>query len=116
MNRTVPNGLNPQMIAQIKGIMQNVNSPQMKMIMQMTRGRGISPQQLVTNMCQQQGIDVNSQTQKILDAINGNRMADMQNQINQLQLQSAMCGVVRYPTTYAYNAGQSPFCGGNTCG
>ena len=57
-----------------------------------------------------------AQTQKILDAINGNRMADMQNQINQLQLQSAMCGVVRYPTTYAYNAGQSPFCGGNTCG
>lgn len=57
-----------------------------------------------------------AQTQKILDAINGNRMADMQNQINQLQLQSAMCGVVRYPTTYTYNAGQSPFCGGNTCG
>ena len=57
-----------------------------------------------------------AQTQKILDAINGNRMADMQNQINQLQLQSAMCGVVRYPTTYAYNAGPSPFCGGNTCG
>ena len=57
-----------------------------------------------------------AQAQKILDAINGNRMADMQNQINQLQLQSAMCGVVRYPTTYAYNAGPSPFCGGNTCG
>lgn len=57
-----------------------------------------------------------AQTQKILDAINGNRMADMQNQINQLQLQTAMCGVVRYPTTYAYNAGPSPFCGGNTCG
>lgn len=57
-----------------------------------------------------------AQTQKILDAINGNRMADMQNQINQLQLQSAMCGVVRYPTTYAYNAGPSQFCGGNTCG
>ena len=57
-----------------------------------------------------------AQTQKILDAINGNRMSDMQNQINQLQLQSAMCGVVRYPTTYAYNAGPSPFCGGNTCG
>lgn len=57
-----------------------------------------------------------AQTQKILDAINGNRMSDMQNQINQLQLQTAMCGVVRYPTTYAYNAGPSPFCGGNTCG
>lgn len=31
-------------------------------------------------------------------------MADMQNQINQLQLSQAMCGVVRYPNTFAYNA------------
>lgn len=69
MNRTVPNGLNPQMIAQIKGIMQNVNSPQMKMIMQMTRGKGISPQQLVTNMCQQKGIDVNSFMEQIKSAM-----------------------------------------------
>lgn len=53
--------------------------------------------------------------QKVLDAISGNRMADMQNQINQLQLQSALCGVVRYPlqTTYATNC--NPFFGGG-CG
>lgn len=55
-------------------------------------------------------------TQKILDAICGNRIADMQNQINQLQLQAAMCGVVRYPNVMAYNAGASPFCGCNPCG
>ena len=54
-------------------------------------------------------------TQKILDAISGNRIADMQNQINQLQLSQAMCGVVRYPNTMAYNAGTSPFCS-NGCG
>ena len=56
-------------------------------------------------------------TQKILDAICGNRMADMQNQINQLQLQAALCGVVRYPNAITYNAGVSPFFGGccNTC-
>ena len=47
-------------------------------------------------------------TQKILDAIMGNRMADMQNQINQLQLQNAMCGVMKYPTSWAYNAGTFP--------
>lgn len=40
--------------------------------------------------------------QKILDAIAGNRMADMQNQINQLQLQAALCGVIRYPTATTY--------------
>lgn len=48
------------------------------------------------------------QTQKILDAINANRIADMQNQINQLQLQQAMCGVVRYPLSSAWNAGPYP--------
>lgn len=50
-------------------------------------------------------------TQKILDAITGNRMADMQNQINQLQLQTALGNVVRYPTTSAYCSGSNPFCG-----
>ena len=59
--------------------------------------------------------DAAQNTQKILDAICGNRMADMQNQINQLQLQSALCGVVRYPNAMAYNAGASPFCGCNPC-
>lgn len=54
------------------------------------------------------------QAQKILDAITGNRMADMQNQINQLQLAQAMNGVVRYPDTFAYNAGNNPFCGCGT--
>lgn len=56
------------------------------------------------------------QTQKVLDTITGNRMADMQNQINQLQLSQAFCGVVRYPNTFAYNAGPSPFCGNGCCG
>lgn len=55
------------------------------------------------------------QTQKILDAITGNRMADMQNQINDLQLQNAMAGVLRYPNSWAYNAGTNPFCT-NNCG
>lgn len=44
------------------------------------------------------------QTQKVLDTI------------NQLQLSQALCGVVRYPNTFAYNAGPSPFCGNGCCG
>ena len=52
-----------------------------------------------------------AQTQKILDAIQGNRIADMQNEINDLRLQQAMQGVVRYPNGFVYNAGNSPFCG-----
>ena len=50
-------------------------------------------------------------TQKILDAITQNRMADMQNQINALQLQNAVCGVVRYPMATTYTSGSNPFCG-----
>ena len=58
-----------------------------------------------------------NQTQKVLDAITGNRMADMQNQINELQLQNAMAGVLRYPNSWAYNAGTNPFCNsGCGCG
>ena len=59
--------------------------------------------------------DAAQNTQKILDAILGNRMADMQNQINQLQLREALCGVVRYPNSFAYNAGSNPFCGAGCC-
>lgn len=57
-----------------------------------------------------------AQVQKVLDAICGNRMADMQNQINQLQLNNALCGIVRYPTQTTYGAGFNPFFGGFGCG
>lgn len=46
-----------------------------------------------------------AQVQKVLDALCGNRMADMQNQINQLQLQAALCGV---PRTSPYGYGIVP--------
>lgn len=51
------------------------------------------------------------QVQKVLDALCSNRMNDMQNKINQLELQAAMAGVVRYPNGFVYTAGNSPFCG-----
>lgn len=54
----------------------------------------------------------NANTQKILDVLSTNRIADMQNQINQLQLQNAMCGVVRYPTQTSYCSGANPFASG----
>lgn len=50
-------------------------------------------------------------TQKILDAITGNRMADMQSRINALELQQAVAGVVRYPMASTYSSGCNPFCG-----
>ena len=50
--------------------------------------------------------------QKLADLIVGNRMDDMQNRINQLELQNQLGNVVRYPNGWTYNAGNSPFCGG----
>lgn len=61
----------------------------------------LNTQNIMQNDCQN--------TQKILDAINGNRIADMQNQINQLQLQAALCGVMRYPNATTYTAGPAPY-------
>lgn len=63
----------------------------------------------VANQAASINANTTAQTQKILDAIAGNRMADMQNQINALQLQNAMCGVVRYPQSSTYYAGNNPF-------
>ena len=53
-------------------------------------------------------------TQKILDALSANRIAELEGKINALQLQAAVAGVVRYPTTFAYDAGTNPFCSGGT--
>lgn len=52
-----------------------------------------------------------AQSQKILDAFTTNRMEEMQNRINQLELQNALQGVVRYPNGFTYTAGNNPFCG-----
>ena len=52
-----------------------------------------------------------AQTQKILDALAQNKIETLQNKVNQLELQNAMSGVVRFPNSWTYNAGASPFCG-----
>lgn len=49
-----------------------------------------------------------AQVQKILDAITGNRMADMQSQINALQLQAATANVLRFPNAWTFNGGVFP--------
>ena len=50
--------------------------------------------------------------QKILDKMCENEKAAMQARIQQLELQQAMCGVIRYPTQATYSAG-FPFWGNN---
>lgn len=55
-----------------------------------------------------------AQTQKILDAMAQNKIESLQAQVNQLQLQSAMCGVIRYPNATTFSAGMNPYF--NSCG
>lgn len=47
--------------------------------------------------------------QKTRDLITTNKIEAMQAKINQLELNQAMCGVVRYPNTTAYTAGTNPY-------
>ena len=49
-----------------------------------------------------------AQVQKVLDAIMGNRMADMQSQINALQLQAATSNVLRFPNSWSFAGGVFP--------
>lgn len=48
--------------------------------------------------------------QKVLDALAQNKIDALQGRINQLELQQAVAGVVRYPNGWTYSAGTSPFC------
>ena len=53
------------------------------------------------------------QAQRILDAIMGNKVEALQSRINELELNNALQGVVRYPNGFTYSAGNNPFCGCN---
>lgn len=57
-----------------------------------------------------------AQTQKILDVLAQNKIEALQAQVNALELQNATSNVVRYPNSWTYNAGMSPFCGCGGCG
>ena len=48
--------------------------------------------------------------QKIMDKMNEDKIESLQNQINALNLQNAVAGVVRYPTATTYTSGSNPFC------
>lgn len=53
--------------------------------------------------------------QKTRDLITENKMEALQARINQLELNQAVAGVVRYPSATTYTSGANPFCACN-CG
>lgn len=59
--------------------------------------------------------------QKVLDKMCENETNALRARVNQLELQSQLCGIVRYPTSTTYATGCNPFFGGygyggNGCG
>lgn len=63
------------------------------------------------------GINANTNAgiQKILDRMCADKEAALSARIQQLELQAALCGVVRYPNATTFTAGANPFFGGG-CG
>lgn len=53
--------------------------------------------------------------QKVLDKLCADKTEALQARVNQLELQAAMCGVVRYPQNFSYAVG-TPFNVGVGCG
>lgn len=48
--------------------------------------------------------------------IQTNEIQALRDKVSSLEMDSRFCGVVRYPMSYTYSAGASPFCGCNSCG
>lgn len=48
--------------------------------------------------------------------IQTNEIQALRDKVSSLEMDSRFCGVVRYPMSYTYSAGNSPFCGCNSCG
>lgn len=57
-----------------------------------------------------------AQTQKILDAIQGNRISELQDKVSQLELQNQLASVVRYPSNTFYAVPSPCFNAGCGCG
>lgn len=70
-----------------------------------------STKMLISEAAAQNRYDSAMNTQKILDAIAQDKIESLQSKVSALELQAATSNVVRYPNSWTYNAGASPFCG-----
>ena len=92
---------------------QNACCCDTKMLIQETSAQNRYDSLLNTNAINATTI---AQTQKILDAMAQNKIESLENKVRSLELAQATQNTVKYPNTFSYNAGPSPFCGGCGCG
>lgn len=100
---------------QVAQVLANQNSCccDTKMLIQETSAQNRYDSLLNTNAINATTI---AQTQKILDAMAQNKIESLENKVRSLELAQATQNTVKYPNTFSYNAGPSPFCGGCGCG
>lgn len=67
-----------------------------------------STKMLIQETSAQNRYDSLVNTQKILDALSQNKIEALQAQVNQLQLAQATSGMLKFPNTWSYDAGQFP--------
>lgn len=76
-----------------------------------------STKMLIQETSAQNRYDNAMNTQKILDALAQNKIDALQSQVNQLQLEQATNGMLKFPNTWSYGAGPFPpvfgCCGNN---
>ena len=66
----------------------------------------------IQSCCCETNYNMAQNTSRILEAMAQNKIEALQGQINALQLQNAVSGVVRYPQSTVYTAGVPPFAPG----
>lgn len=80
-----------------------------------SEGRGLQTQ-LANGFCSTKEA-IHAEAEATRAMLQQNKIESLQAQVNNLNLQQQLCGVVRYPNAMTYNAGTSPFCNcGSGCG
>lgn len=102
----------------ISGLGKEVALGQANLAQQISR-ENFDIQKSIDNMNYQNAVNVAAINKNIDDKFAALEKAQLEQtinaqnaKINQLELAQQMSGVVRYPMSYSYSAGQSPFCGG----
>ena len=92
---------------------QNACCCDTKMLIQETSAQNRYDALLNTNSI---NANILASNQKVLDALAQNKIEALQDKVRSLELAQATQNTVKYPNTFSYNAGPSPFCGGCGCG
>lgn len=92
---------------------QNACCCDTKMLIQETSAQNRYDALLNTNAI---NANILASNQKVLDALAQNKIEALQDKVRSLELAQATQNTVKYPNTFSYNAGPSPFCGGCGCG